>query len=131
MFIPDRSATTFHPYQAEQKGLKVTDFPYENNPKCKTPALFVAGVWNRDGSLRCLFRDAEGLRFSVDATSTDRFTLNGSLSIPIMLMDPGDAITLKLAPKDEASSNFNCLMAAISNFDPKPHITKIKPRFEW
>ena len=133
MFIPDRTATTFHPYQAEQKSIKITDFPYENAPKCDMPALFVAGVWNKDGSLRCLFRDGDGdgLRFSVNAKSSDNFTINYSLSIPIMMMDPGDNMTLKLSEEDEDKTRFNNLMLAISNFDPIPHIKEMNPTVNW
>ena len=131
MFIPDRTATTFHPYQAEQKGIKVTDFPYENAPKCDTPALFVAGIWNKDGTLRCLFRDGEGLRFSVNAKSSDNFTISHSLSIPIMMMDPGDNMVLKLSEEDEDKTRFNNLMLAISNFDPEPHIEEMNPTVNW
>ena len=128
MFIPDRTASTFHPYQAQQKGIKTEDYPYENNPGGHEPAMFIAGIWNEDGSLRCLFQADERLRFSVDATAKDSFTINHSMSLPVMFENPGDSIILKLSERDDGKRKLNSLINVLSKLGPEATIEELPPK---
>ncbi len=90
--IPDcfkPKPSTFSQTQAKELGINVEDYPYENMPKSLTSVWLTAGIWQMDGSLRCLLKTKDDVRFSARATFHDNFRLN-SLNVPVMFLNPED-----------------------------------------